>query len=802
MLALVLGFILVLQPLFAFPIFAEEEIEEAPYEYTIPTEIIPKENIELYGHSQRVFNAEGELNEICLLNEDGSNSLYMFDYPVKYIDDDGITKDKSNKLHASKRNNYLYVNDDNDIKTYFPKKITKKPIIIEADTFSVEIGIVTDSKYSKKGEVTDDNYVFYNQAFGENTAIQYKPTFSGYKEEIILYNKNAPTQYSFKITCKEMYIEKENGILYFISEKTDDVVFITDPFYIYDSSKNVNEYVDTQYNLVKTNDYEYLLTITVDQNYLDTEGLTYPVYIDPAVNYKFSTNNIYDVPIYSGKADTNCKNHLISYIGKHTDDYGVGRLLVKFPQLAKVDTIFQKLETNEIISVNLYLYNQAYGDYASTVKVYDFEGNSWTADNATWNSVSPYSVGDLQVSRSFSNTESGYYSMNITTTALRWRLDTATAIHDPISECTQGLIIINSNESSNAYTKCIRMYEMSSSYAPYIVLNYSKTIEDDTYYVQNCGTKLFMDLESASSADEAPIQQWSFHTGAQAKWIFARQSDGYYTIKSSSSRKYVGVKSNSTLNNTAIVQYASSSNSSTKWGISLSSSGNYIFTAKTANSYNRVLSVPSGQTSNGIDFIQFSYTDDTAYNDEWQIYPTDEYLISFSHWYSDGDRIGIWASYDLTYYSETSVSTFPNYAPGLIHAMNEWMEGIGVNFSATNQSSAKIHYYGVTKSTYYSLTNQDWPTGLKGYTIPTMEYFGYGIYNNEVKKIYLISSADIYLLENSNLTTFKNTATHELGHALGYLDHCPYAGAVMYHENSIYSTLTIYDKNHLTQLGG
>lgn len=295
-LALILGLIMIIQPLSVFTIYAEEETEEAPYEYTIPTEIIPEENIELYGHKERYHKAEESMNEIHLLNEDGTVSAYLFDYPVKYIDDDGITKDKSNKLHESKRNNYLYVNDDNDIKTYFPKKITKKPIIIEADTFSVEIGIVTDSKYPKKGEVTEDNYVFYNQAFGENTAIRYQPDFNGFKEEIILYSENAPTEYSFEIKCDRMYIKKENGILYFISELTDGVVFKTDPFYIYDSSENVKEYVDTDYTITKTDDYEYLLTVTLDKDYLATKGLTYPVYIDPAIKYN-SADHIEDVTV-------------------------------------------------------------------------------------------------------------------------------------------------------------------------------------------------------------------------------------------------------------------------------------------------------------------------------------------------------------------------------------------------------------------------------------------------------------------------------------------------------------------------
>ncbi len=114
------------------------------------------------------------MNEICVLNEDGSNSVYFFDYPVKYVDNsDGKIKDKSNKLYNSKRNNYLYVNEDNDVRTVFPKKIIKHPVITTIGDYEISIGIITDSKYPKKGELVGDSYVLYNEAFGENSAAYY-----------------------------------------------------------------------------------------------------------------------------------------------------------------------------------------------------------------------------------------------------------------------------------------------------------------------------------------------------------------------------------------------------------------------------------------------------------------------------------------------------------------------------------------------------------------------------------------------------------------------------------------------------
>lgn len=385
-LSLILALILVILPLSSLPIGATEVEETENYEYTIPTEIISEENIELYGHKERFYKGEENMNEIRLINEDGTVSAYMFDYPVKYIDDDGITKDKSNKLHESKRSNYLYVNDDNDIKTYFPKKITKKPVILAADGFEIEMGIVTDSNYPKKGEVTKDNYVFYDQAFGENTAIRYRTEFNGYKEEIILKNAKAPTEYSFEIKCEGLYIVKRDGILKFISEVNDVEVFSTDPFYIYDSSENVNEYVDTEYTFIRTGDSEYLVTITLDEDYLDTEGLTYPVYVDPSVQYDcYDSIGMEDAFIYSGKPTTSYGYDNKGYLG-YTSTYGIGRYLIRFPSLVTASDIFT---ANKIISANLYVYNYAYGTKSATAYAYQYDVSTtnWSESSATWNNV-------------------------------------------------------------------------------------------------------------------------------------------------------------------------------------------------------------------------------------------------------------------------------------------------------------------------------------------------------------------------------------------------------------------------------
>ena len=436
--------------------------------------------------------------------------------------------------------------------------------------------------------VTEDNYVFYDQAFGENTAIQYKPDFNGYKEEIILYNENAPTSYSFEIKCDNMYIVKENRILNFISEYTDEILFTTDPFYIYDSSEDVNSYIESEYTVTKTDDNEYLLTVSLSEEYLSAEGLTYPVYIDPAVKYN-SVSYIDDVPIYENSANTNYGTAIYAYIG-YDNTYGAGRLLMRFNELVNSSSLFNTLSTNEIINAYLYLYNIPTGTSSSTVYLYQFAGmTAWQENQATWSNVGTPMEGSVFGSGRLSYSAEQYISFDVTSVVEGWRSDSTLA--------QKGMLLKSAKESNSdtAYKKCVATSNYSSARTPYIVINYTEIIPDGTYYIQNRRSKMYMETEGRSTTVGVAIQQNTFNSTNPAKWEIKRQYDGYYSIKSVVTGRYIGVDGASTLNNAGIVQYQAYSGDDTKWSFAQSSSGNWIITAKKGADTNKVLSL---QTSN------------------------------------------------------------------------------------------------------------------------------------------------------------------------------------------------------------
>lgn len=806
-------------PFLSVAIYAEDtEVQNEPYEYTIPTEIISKENIEHYGHKERYFKAEENMNEIKLINEDGTISAYMFDYPVKYLDDDGVIKDKSNKLHASKRNNYLYVNDENDIKTYFPKKITKKPIIIEADGYSIEMGIVTDSRYSKKGEVKDGNTVFYNKAFGEETAIQYTPDFNGYKEDIILYSAEAPDVYSFEIKCEGLYLSKEDGILSFISEESGETVFKTSPFYIYDSADEVNEYVDTEYTVTKTDDHKYVLTIALSKDYLANEELTYPVYIDPAIIYK--TNSLVeDTMLYRIDPNQNYGNAIAGYLGK-SDTYEIGRLLLRFPGLTQEGSLFNSLSTDEILSVNFYLYNYAYGNQSALTYIYQFTGSKDWSENkinngcqchtepqsyctcdavykeycpcspkngATWeNSANPSGLTNaLHTTGMLSKNATQYIFFNITEIASVWKAEAA-ADEDSISVSAQkGLLVKLANENSTDYTKYIWLSELSASYAPYIVVNYTEVLPEGTYYIQNRATKMYMEVEGPFTAEGTAIQQNNFHTGSYAKWVVERHDNGYYIIKSAYSNKYLGVTGASEASGAAVYQYSSYSSNGAKWSFSLSSYGSYVITPKCSEDDGMALAVQNN--SAGSNLVQSTYTNNQTFNDEWSLLYTDDTDFgSLSSWNAlngsgpnDIDRVGFW-SYYPTVYVQDETNSMPYLTDCVEAALDVWNTALGMKMTITdNESLADIVIRGVNEN------GLGGPSGAVGFMVEDPSFVAkkyYINYSGKQKEVQQFVKGVVRILYRSDRTQedVQRTTIHEIGHALGYLGHDSNPLSVMY----------------------
>lgn len=75
----------------------------------------------------------------------------------------------------------------------------------------------------KRTESDEKDYVYYDGVFGNDTSVRYTPTFSGFKEDIILY-KNTGNHFNFIIKCGALKMIEENNIVHFIDPQSGEIV--------------------------------------------------------------------------------------------------------------------------------------------------------------------------------------------------------------------------------------------------------------------------------------------------------------------------------------------------------------------------------------------------------------------------------------------------------------------------------------------------------------------------------------------------------------------------------------------------
>lgn len=421
----------------------------------------------------RLYERENALDTVLFANKDGSETIYIFNEDVKYIDESGKIVDKSNKLYSNIESrafssDYSYVNKENDINTYFPKTLkTDVGVSVEAQGQVIEMYPVSD--VVSKVTADDDMYgVYYDDVFGEFTGIRYEPSFSGYKEDIVL-EKNVGNKFGFILETGDLVPFLENGVIYIRDESGLDFGIIS-PIYVYDSfvgDASVEEERHFTYNntfeLTPISNGKYELVVIVDEEFLNNPATVYPVIVDPSVTISAtgsgSSKSILDTPIYNGSGVSGTAGvNQLAVVGYVDSSYGSGRLLMRFPGLMKQSF----MSTNYTIeSAALTMNECSGGSTSSTVYAYNYTGPAW--DESTSYSSSVYiGVGSTIDFWSFSYPNYTSRSYNITSAVRNWQANS--------SQGAKGIIFKNTNESD--YSKTKTFYTTEGTTKPYLSVKY------------------------------------------------------------------------------------------------------------------------------------------------------------------------------------------------------------------------------------------------------------------------------------------------------------------------------------------
>lgn len=186
-----------------------------------------------------------------------------------------------------------------------------------------------------------------------------------------------------------------------------------------------------------------------------------------------------------------------------------------------------------------------------------------------------------------------------------------------------------------------------------------------------------------------------------------------------------------------------------------------------------------------------------------------------SVWYSDSGAIGRYLdSNGNVLAAKLNSSASFSFVEGMTNAASAWSSALNKTLSSNTSLSLSynIMYYGGTVSQITSLDPSligVITSSVTGMTNPVSSFEGYwylqeldGSYSSRVGRLY--SGAIGYIVDHSYTSNaalrYRNTCTHELGHALGWVGHYSVSNTVMFASNNLTVTLTAAEKNHLRQV--
>lgn len=542
---------------------------------TVP-DIIGYEEAKINNHVQRLYEDEGDsLNTVIFLNADATQTMYVFDFPVKYVDKNGTIRDVSLEIADKRTGGSKYQSEASPALTTFSAQfsdgvslngngvdIRLVPVLSSANTRTTS----ASSKLSSEAQRIDEKTVSYR--YNDVTTVEYSLTYTGFKEDIVVSEYTGQTEYPFYLYTNGLKLEEINGSYFLVDDKGDIKATIGD-IIIFTADERNNAFGKIVPTTV-VEDEEYLLTIVVDADYLADPNTAYPIRIDPTIEINYNDSGasaIEDITISTNTTFSGSSGSL--YIGRRSTE-GIARSLMRFPGID-----YSELEGATIVSASVKVRDLMCESTQLAVSCHVFTGNTWNANSATWANTNPNSYEIVPLSTNTFSWSIGnalnpvhWYSFDITKAVQGW-------IDGNYSK-NKGIIFKVSSTIENGSTinnRTFGSYNRESN-KPTLSVTYSKTnsslIGNGTYYLNNKETGKYLQKynETTLYGESGKVSI----TSNKFKWIIQPVSGGY-VIKDPGSTKYLGVASETATTPTLITVSDSALPEECIWSISAGNGG-------------------------------------------------------------------------------------------------------------------------------------------------------------------------------------------------------------------------------------
>lgn len=513
-------------------------------------EMIPYEVALASGHVSREYAQEDALNSVVFKNSDETNTMYLFDEDVKYIDSDGVVKDKSNVLYRNFDGSYENVN--NDIRVNYPANISSGVVLsyngitmtMVPENAATSVGSSIDADNTVELLTNYADSVCYDEVFGEKTSLKYTQTYSGFKEDIIFEENPQSNVYSFIVMTKGIELRNESGI---INAYYNDTLFGKfGQIIIYDSYYNF-ALGDVTLDTISVGKC-YRINIIAPREYLDSEGIVYPVTVDPSFTVTTSSSNktIEDATIFSNYKE-NFGEWISLFVGNYNAWYptssqqrGTARTLMKFPGLFSNTTFQNYFKIGKISSVKLNFADMDCGSGPNTLKAYRVT-NNWDESSIFYDSGDTESINGSIWTAYTTSTSGGSVTINPQTATVpypRYQIDITSIVsyymnNSNVTNC--GLLLKSTDETAKAVVLGASESGDVGGRAdskPYLTINYISMPTTETLGIIDGGIYQFVNYTTgkAMSYSSTLTQQTADATSDSQQFKVKYISSGAYEI--------------------------------------------------------------------------------------------------------------------------------------------------------------------------------------------------------------------------------------------------------------------------------
>ena len=539
------------------------------------------------------------------MNIDGTKTMYAFDFPVKYVDDNGNIQDIRLEIADSTVNAGEFETAANDTVTTFSAQFTDGialegndteirliPILPLTDLSMTTMSTTNIATPTATAQRIDADTVAY--PYDAKTTVEYSLTYTGFKEDIVVSEYTGQTTYPFRLLTNGLALEEIDGSFFLVDDQGNIEASIGD-IIIFTADERNNAFGNIEPKTIVENQ-EYLLNIVVDADYLADPATAYPIRIDPTIEIKYSNNGEGAVEDITISTNTNFSgSHTSLYVGRRSTE-GIARALMRFPGLN-----LSGLAGATVTSATVRVRDLMCESNELSISCHVFTGNVWDDNSATWANVSPNSYVSTPLSTNTMSWSIGnalpsqyWYTFDITAAVQGW-------IDGNYSQ-NRGIIFKAASSVENGSAVNNRTFGSynRSSYRPSLSVTYS--IPNSTVSVREGATSTLSAAGTtgtvtwaSSNTGVATVSTAGVVTGVKAGHttmtasvngvvektfnVYVAIDDGVYYIKNNNSGYYLSVKDSAISNGSDATQESKRTASPTRfsqlWKITYLSNGKY-----------------------------------------------------------------------------------------------------------------------------------------------------------------------------------------------------------------------------------